>query len=316
MNEKYKNMKNKIYLSAGIITMIFCSLILLSSCYKEEKQWETVLYEKGTFDATCSVTVSDTVFSKNGDSVVFTDLSTKVYKRQWVFSGGTPASSNDSVVIVRYLQSSPPDTAFVATLTDTYFDNTTKSIKFYITSKGRVFKSYGIFTESKPWGWAQNVQVNSGYTISIITGESQAFEGDTSYYFKFNGGVTFAMGSIIPIPYAEPCDISAYREGTFNVAIKTTCQGVFLIRLQSNTAAQKALVYMDPIDESYGLKRDGNWHMLSIPMADFLKSNDQLDLTQISEFLVLRSDPLIPVHDGEDWDFYVDNFYLEVEVQQ
>ncbi|MBN2485730.1 MAG: hypothetical protein JXB34_07125 [Bacteroidales bacterium] len=309
-------MKNKYNFLGGIITSIVSGVMLLTSCIEEEKNWETILFEKGTFDATASVNVSDTVYDINGDSVVFTDLSTKVYSRQWTFQGGTPASSNDSVVTVRYFQSSAPDTPFVATLTVKYLDNTTQTRNFYITAKGRNFLSYSLFTEDitiTP-GTEITLEPNSGYTMTTITDAARAFEGEKTIFFEF-GSAAFAMGTIKPAPWGTNVDISAFENGTYNIAIKTSCKGIFVIRMQSGEGGtQRALVTIDPVAETYGLKRDGNWHMLSIPIADFLANNPALDLTDISSLFVLRSDPeVVELPAGEDWDFYVDNFYLEVE---
>jgi hypothetical protein len=312
MNAKYKHMKNIKKTLDSIIIPLISIVILFPSC-TEDHQWDTVLYEKGTFDATASVTVTDTVFG--GESVTFTDLSTKVYSRQWSFAGGYPASSTDSVVNVIYTQSSKVDTPFVATLTVKYFDNQTETRQFYITVKGKSFLSYGIFTDdpTKTFGTLADLQVNSGYTMSTLTDASLAFEGENYYSFLFTSGPNYAMGSVITAPYGSYADLSAFENGTYNVAIKTNCVGIFVLRLQSNYGSQKALVTIDPIDETYGLKRDGNWHMLSIPVQDFLTNNPLLELSKITELLVLRSDPDGTVGTGEDWDFYLDNFYLEVE---
>lgn len=296
-------MKNlSIRLVCGI-AILSSSIAFFSSC-EEEKNWETTVYEVGDFDA-----ISDNTSILAGETITFTDLSTKVYSREWSFLGGDPASSGDSTVTVSYNQGSKVDAPYVATLTVTYLDNRVETREFNIEVEGEVLATYAIFTEdaTKDFGTNTVLEPNNAYSIETITGD--AFEGEKSIYFKFDGTDNWGVMASIK-PDGGSVDISDFADGTYNVSIKTSCVDTMLIRVHSDYGDQKAIVTLDPVTESYGLKREGSWHSLSIPMADFLKDNPSLDLTNITDLLVFRSGtPTVSA--DEDWDFYVDNFYLQ-----
>ena len=284
-----------------ILTVTAGIILFLSSCIEEEKNWDTVLYEQGIFGAS-----SGNTSIQAGESITFTDLSTKVYTREWIFVGGNPASSTDSVVTVMYSKGG----SYTASLSVNYVDNQIRDTTFNVEVEGAILATYGIFTEDPNVtpGTDTRLEPNNAYTITTTT--ESPFEGEKAVHFAFNHTDTWGvMGTIKP--YESSVDWSAFANGTYNVAIKTSCTKTMLIRLQSGEGGtQKAIITLDPETNSYGLERDGNWHFLSIPMADFLTNNPELDLTDITSLLVFRSSGAV-VSASENWDFYVDHFYLE-----
>ncbi|MFB9056758.1 carbohydrate-binding protein [Mariniflexile ostreae] len=164
-------------------------------------------------------------------------------------------------------------------------------------------QKFGIYTENTDLIGSVNVQleVNNQFAINTIT--DNPYEGSKALSFTIDGTADWAMASIIP---DSPIDISSYA--TYNVALKSTSNGTILIRLQSG-GGQKAILTFDAASEPYGFKRDGNWHFLSIPIADFVAKNPAINLNAITELLVFRSSP-DDVRNANNYNFYLDNFYL------
>ena len=101
--------------------------IAISSCEDEELR-EVTLFDKGVAEATASASVIDP-----GETVIFTDLSTKVYGLEWSFPGGVPATSTEAVVEVTFNNTSFDDVLnSEVVLTVTHIDNTTSEKIFNI----------------------------------------------------------------------------------------------------------------------------------------------------------------------------------------
>jgi hypothetical protein len=170
-----------------------------------------------------------------------------------------------------------------------------------------------MYTEREGISFGNKVipQNNNAYSqLGATTDES--YEGTESLYFDFDNIDSWgAMGTLLAD--GGSADISAYANGTYHVALKTTCDKIMLLRLQSGGSAQKAIITLDPSEEPYGLKRDGEWHLLEIPIQDFISANADLDLADISELLVFRSGET-DVKADDDWDWYLDDLYLSVDV--
>lgn len=160
---------------------------------------------------------------------------------------------------------------------------------------------FGVYTESPvDFSTTIQLQINNQFTISTVTDDP--YEGANALSFTIDGSADWAMASIIP---DTPVDISSYE--TYNVALKSTSDGTILIRLQGG--GQRGIITLDAASEPYGFKRDGNWHLLKIPLTDFTDNNPSLNLTTITDLLVLRSSP-DDVRNANNYDFYLDNFFL------
>lgn len=296
---KYKVIKLRSHLLALISFAVFgfaCS----------EDEGSVVLFEAPVFGG-----ISTSTSILYGESITFTDTSTLIFSRQWSFPGGNPASSADSIVSVIY----PSGGDYEATLTVRHIDNQINEKKFFISVEGPTVQTFGFYSEAPnvSFGHALALEPNNGFSIAAT--ESEKFEGAKSIEFQFTKEDTWGVqGSLRPLDVGT-IDISEYAEGTYKVAMKTSCDLLMLIRLHTNNGEeQRAIIELDPVAETYGLKRDGEWHQLEIPMQDFVAANDQIDLTAVSHILVLRSGTP-DVKSDEDWDWYVDNFYLEIQVE-
>ncbi len=280
-------------------------VLALSSCEeKVAKDWETTLFGKGEAMVGTSSTSIDF-----GESVTFTDLSTKVNGRSWSFAGGTPATSMDSIVTVTYARGG----SYKASLSVVYIDNQRETLDTQIEVAGpppadnpqpTFSDSYAFYTEYSKVGAGTSVTVqnNSGFTISSV---ADGYEGYEAYEFKFDTSVSWAMASVKPVSAAN---ISKFKDGFYNVALRSTSAGT--VELQIRSSGQKALVVLDATSEKYGFKRDGEWHLLEIPMADFLANNANLDLAAITDILVFRSQGTLT---GVPFDFDMDNLFVSVK---
>ncbi|MCH7408682.1 hypothetical protein MM239_04690 [Belliella sp. DSM 111904] len=281
---------------ARLLAMALITTLVYGACVEEGGDLE--LPEPGELIATSS---TNSVMA--GEIVTFKDQSTKVHTRRWSFQGGTPAVSEDQEVDVIFERGG----TFIATLDVTYRDNLTDSKNFTIEVEGLPepeVQRIGFYTEN-PAITAMvsvNIQRNNQFTITEV--ETNAFEGTKALALTIDGSSDWAMASITP--QSGPVDLSDYEDGFYNVAMKSTSNGEFLIRFQS--AGQNAILKFTASGEEYGFKRDGNWHKLSIPIADFKAANNSLNLSAINNLLVFRSEG--DVRNANNYDFYIDDFYI------
>ncbi len=300
-------MKKVNYIIAGMICTLCGISLLTTSCSEgdfsdEAYDWDTTLYEIGEMN----VAYTDTNIAA-GETITFTDMSTRVYERVWYFQGAEPSVSTDSVVTVTFEYGG----SYTAELAISYLDNQKDDFVMDFTVDGdtaEVHDGYGIYSENEGLGviTPPTLEVNNAYSI-LVTDES--YEGEKALLFEFTGVDSWgAMASIKPADGSA--DISDYSNGYYNIAIRTTCDKKMLLRLQSSGA--KGIVTLDPDLQTYGLTRDGNWCKLKIPMTDFTDYDPSLNLSAISDYLVLRSGE-DNVSATDDWDFYIDDIWLSLE---
>ncbi len=177
-----------------------------------------------------------------------------------------------------------------------------------------VVEKYGIYTEgSVTTGFPSKIELNNAFLVSPIT--TGTFEGSESLFFEFNSQDTWGvMAALRPADAGGnfvTADISEYATGFYNITLKTTCLGKMNIRLQGGGI--NGFVQLDDAVKTYGFQRDGAWHTLKIPIADFKTATNEVpNYAQISHFMVLRSAEAA-VTATEEWDWYVDNVYLSKE---
>ena len=187
--------------------------------------------------------------------------------------------------------------------------------KVIISSPGVVVaERFGIYTERAVTGGIPSaIEQNNAFLISPTS--TDVFEGAQSMEFKFDAQDTWGvMGAFRPSDGAGGfvnVDISEYATGFYNISLKTTCPFKMNLRLQGG--GTNGFVQLDDAVRKYGLLRDGAWHTLKIPIADFkTDAGATPDYSQISHLLVLRSaEPAVTP--TEDWDWYVDDMYLTKE---
>ncbi len=247
-----------------------------------------------------------------GQTVTFTDNSTLVDTRNWTFEGGDPAASTDAEVAVSYANAG----TFEATIDITHTDGSTGSQTFEIVVSESTSRTGNLvlYSETTPFETQTDVTVQNNNMVEITPVTEGAFEGDEAYYFKY---VFSANGyGLHATLNAEPTalDATGYENGFYNVAIKTTCVGKVKIRMRGN--GTDYWVMLDDAVKTYGLERDGEWHVLKIPVSDF-KANDRttvVNLASLSNVFVLRSDEgSATPGDGDDYDFYVDDIYFSLD---
>ncbi len=145
--------------------------------------------------------------------------------------------------------------------------------------------NFGIFTENAAHKTAGDYQlgVDGDFFIwehTLLAGTQTPYEGATSLSLRSAPGPNWFGAAFTPtIKY----NLSAFRfpESKLHFAMKTSSTTRFRIGMRSgnvNDIGQKWIEFANGSDP-YGFVRDGNWHVVEIPMADFTNS---VDLTEVS----------------------------------
>ncbi len=303
-------MKINLYSSIGFLLML--TTALFSSC-GEEETFPVTLFELGTVAAEASSTAI-----KFDEYITYTDLSTKGYTRNWVFPGGTPSVSSDSIVTVHY----PSGGSFKAILNIHFVDNQRGQHVFDVEVEadpnnqipdydfGRMF---GIYTEHPDI--SSKLPLVRAVSMNHFTGTrvSEAFEGVEAYKFEASGQSDWAMGALED-GRGQFIDISGFRDGFYHIGLKSASLAPMLIRIRSSGGGN-AVFEFTAAGAEYGFKRDGFWHLVSIPMADVLAKDPKLNLSQITEFILFRSGSG-DVRIFDDYTFYVDHVFVSEKMDQ
>jgi hypothetical protein len=287
----------------------FCVLafsISFLSCQEDIR--EVILYTAGTTEA--SSTKTDIKF---GETVSFSSSSTKVRSRKWTFEAGSPSNSIDPNVVVTY-PVGKTDKIYTATLEVTYVDNQVDKKTFYITVEPappvpaidglKIYSDDSNFTataSTTSWIIANN------YVVTDVASGGYA-DGGVYKSLALPAPAT-ANWSMAYLSFSNFTNITAYTY--LNVAVRTTSTGK--VRFRMKDAAQTGFVEFDATSNLYGLKRDGNWNMVKIPLAAYKSNNPLMDLTKIKDILVVRS---VDPPGGDDvktlnnFSFDIDQIYL------
>ncbi len=81
----------------------------------------------------------------------------------------------------------------------------------------------------------------------------------------------------------------SYPGCNLQFAMKTTTTTPFLVGMKSGNmdgVGQKWITFGGPGSDPYGFVRDGNWHVVDIPMSDF---GPEVDLSAVSQFFEILS---------------------------
>jgi hypothetical protein len=276
----------------------------LFSC--EEDVREVYLYNKGKLEA-----VSTNTSIKAGETVTYTDSSTKVRAIKWTFQGGSPGSSIDPNVEVKYTKGG----TFTTTLEITFVDNTIQKKTFAVEVEApaippvvvpvdglKIYSDNPDFTKTAPvLNW-----VSSNQFVIKETADG-GYEGAyRTFSLPAAPPAAEAKWAMAILQFVNVTDISSYTH--INMAVRTTSTGK--IRFRMKDASNTGYVEFDAASNLYGLKRDGNWNMVKIPIADYKKQNPLLDLTKIKDILVLRSVDPEDVRSLNNYTFDIDHIYL------
>lgn len=268
------------------IVLILTGTFIIS-CESDDKP-EVILYEKGQTNITTSANPQRQV------PIIFdSSTSIKVVSRTWSFPGGTPSSSVDESVNVTY----PWGGEYSATLTVKYIDNQTQATKIPITVGGPLkpvappVTGLGIYTEREASSYNRGLApLNSG-NFTITNESSLPYEGDANLKYTYsatNPGSGFALSTMAPT--TSPLNATAYNY--YNIALRTTSTKKLRVRI--NATGGNYWVVIDAAKPAYGMLRDGEWHALKIPFADFKLNGGSTSITadkaKITQCLVLRTD--------------------------
>jgi len=145
--------------------------------------------------------------------------------------------------------------------------------------------NFGIFTEDPTHATAGafQIDVDGSFNVwegTLVAGTQNPYEGTASMSFNSAPGFAWFGAAFTPtIKY----NLSAFRfpDSRLHVALKTNSSTTFRLGMRSGNVddiGQKWIEFAAGNDP-YGFVRDGNWHVLEIPMTDF---TDSVDLTAVS----------------------------------
>lgn len=294
------------------LCLLLFAVMVVSSCSNDDDIGQGVVFEPYTFEATAS---GDTILV--GETVTFMDKSDPIVDREWSFPGGTPATSKEPNVTVTY------ETAgtFAAQITISYRDSSIKIHKFPIVVIGEEEEpvitgpTYGVFTEL--------AEVTPGITTWFISAAGikfmdnpynypdQPFEGSAAQRFTLDLA-TNTWGMAMIQGRDGTADLSEFANGYLNFAIKSTSTAPVKIRARGAGLD----VSIDLAIDDYGFKRDGEWHMVSIPMADLMVAIPEADrattLEKVADLFMIRSVDGTDFSTLNNFDFDVDNVFYSV----
>lgn len=126
------------------------------------------------------------------------------------------------------------------------------------------------------------------------------FEGDNLWAVHANANDWFGLG--IDNNYVN---LINFATGSLKFHFKTSYAGQFKVGLKSGHG--ETWINFPAGSTKYGLVRDGNWHEISIPLADFSNSSlgMNIDLYTIKSAFMFAGDPAISAAD-----FFFDNMYF------
>jgi beta-glucanase (GH16 family) len=123
---------------------------------------------------------------------------------------------------------------------------------------------------------------------TMVAAAQHPYDGTQDISLTAAPGMTWSGMAFTPdLKY----NLTAYQYSNcyLTFAMKTTSTAQFAVGMQSGDISgvgQKWLTFWGPGSDPYGFVRDGNWHVVNIPMTDF---GPELDLCAVSEFFEILS---------------------------
>jgi hypothetical protein len=153
--------------------------------------------------------------------------------------------------------------------------------------------NFGVYTET-----ASNMNAGS-FTLGVqgnffvwantmVAATQHPYESTQDISLVSAPGITWSGMAFTPnIKY----NLSAFQYTGCNLefAMKTTSTTPFMVGMQSGDLSgvgQKWITFGGPGSDPYGFVRDGNWHVVDIPMSAF---GPEVDLTAVSQFFEILS---------------------------
>ncbi|MGD0058265.1 MAG: family 16 glycosylhydrolase [Verrucomicrobiia bacterium] len=154
--------------------------------------------------------------------------------------------------------------------------------------------NFGVYTETasheNAGSFTLGVQGNFFvWANTMVAGTQHPYGSDTQDISLVSApGITWSGMAFTP-----DCkyNMSAYQYSNCNLefAMKTTSTVQFMVGMQSgdlNGVGQKWITFGGSGSDPYGFVRDGNWHVVDIPMSAF---GPEVDLTAVSQFFEIES---------------------------
>ena len=173
----------------------------------------------------------------------------------------------------------------------------------YIGTQNVPTGNYGVFTETT--SVTDNLTIGTNATLSYwnnlsaISGAA-AYEGSNVWAVRANAGNWFGMG--LDNKYIN---LSDHTSGALKFHFKTSYQGQFKIGLKTGNG--ESWINFPAGTNQYGAIRDGSWHEVSIPMADFYNpaAGREFDYMSVKSAFMFAGDA-----PASTADFYIDNVYF------
>jgi hypothetical protein len=168
-------------------------------------------------------------------------------------------------------------------------------------------QTLGVYTENT--GITMSTYTVTIGTYQLIAAEvsNNVYEGTTSLEIsnvdKTTGKVYLGVAS------GEETDVTAYvPSGFLNFAIKTNTTAAFIVEFKQGAA--NARINFNGVADPYGFTRNGNWQMISIPLADFdAVKPEGWDWTRLREFFTIR---MVENAEAPAFSIFVDHIYFSL----
>ena len=165
--------------------------------------------------------------------------------------------------------------------------------------------NFGILTETTPvsdsLNYGTSATLNYWNNLTNITNPAPvAFEGAHLWAVHANAGDWFGMGIV-----NNYVNLQNFSAGSLKFNFKSTYPGQFKVGI--TTGHGESWINFPAGASLYGLVRDGNWHQVTIPMADFQNPNAgmNVDLLTLKSGFMFAGDPAASAAD-----FYFDDIYF------
>ncbi len=255
MNYMYKNY---------IVILITSFMVLFTACEENNNEYlrPGELFPKAD---------KESIFI--GESIVFTDYSTRVQSRQWTFEGGSPSTSTEQQVEVSYSTHGVFNTTYEVTFEDGSTSSETLTVtvnKEYVPLVNVDGPTYVFYSEDQDLPQDHPVFSLGRSGIAKVSFVGNAFEGEEAINVTYDPDREPNTFIMLQTNKVGAVDLTEYIDGYLNLAMKSTSTDPVLVRIEGGGA--NSSVYVGAGD--YGFERDGNWHFISIPITDVLSSID------------------------------------------
>lgn len=161
--------------------------------------------------------------------------------------------------------------------------------------------TFGIFTDNTPTNGGLEAGVSSEIYVwagTLVDGSIAPYEGENGISWQTTGSGWFGAG-ILPI---QPLNMSNFSEGHLNFRIKIPASVTFKIGIIDTWNNQNYVTF--PANQlTYGLVRDGEWGLASIPVVEL--RGIAIDLRMLSYAFVILEES------GAACEFGLDDIYYD-----